>query len=434
MNRELIVVQRLVDALDDSRSLYDKGADKVAHPHLRDLLERIAGTHRLIADDLAGQIVETGGGVARHGSRSGPLRTFLAEKSAQISFDIEMVYASHAVKREAGILRGFRAAVASIRDAGLCNRLRMHCRELERASMEISCLRTTMQLRTNPRTTRALVGVHESKMTNQMKHLLCKTVLSLSVLASASAFAADGDVTGNVYLRAGPDPGYPSVAMLDAGTPVAIEGCVNGWSWCDVDAGGNRGWVEGNFLQDDYRGQRVLVPQYGVQIGIPIISFVFASYWQDHYRDQSWYSQRQRWSQVQPRYQTVVVQHNVYENLRASTHGNSRAESNRTTVATAPARSGHEMKPSRTATPQRSVATNGGPNASHAIRSLPTAHNAAPPRSQAPVSRSATQRQATQPRAMVAQHQTASAAAQQKKQPQKSKSDKHKHPYSSGQH
>lgn len=28
MNRELIVVQRLVDALDDSRSLYDKGADK----------------------------------------------------------------------------------------------------------------------------------------------------------------------------------------------------------------------------------------------------------------------------------------------------------------------------------------------------------------------------------------------------------------------
>jgi len=160
MNRELIVVQRLVDALDDSRSLYDKGADKVAYPRLRDLLERIAGTHRLIADDLAGQIVEAGGGVARHGSRFGPLRTFLAEKSAQISFDIEMVYASHAVKRETGILRGFRAAIASIRDAGLCNRLRMHCRELERASMEISCLRTTMQLRTNPRTTRAPVAVH----------------------------------------------------------------------------------------------------------------------------------------------------------------------------------------------------------------------------------------------------------------------------------
>jgi uncharacterized protein YraI len=267
-----------------------------------------------------------------------------------------------------------------------------------------------------------------------MKHILSKTLLSLSILVTASAYAANGYVTENVYLRAGPDPGYPSVAMLDAGTPVAIEGCVNGWSWCDVDAGGNRGWVAGEFLQDDYRGQRVLVPQYGVEIGIPIISFVFATYWQDHYRNRSWYSQRQRWSQVRPRYQTVVVQHNVYENSRASTHGNSRVEPNRTAVVTAPARSGHETKPSRTATPQRSVAANGRPNASHATRSLPTAHNAAPPRSQAPVSRSGTQRQATQPRAMVSQHQTARAAAQQKKQPQKSKSDKNRHPDSSGQH
>ena len=160
MNREWIIVQRLVNALDDSRSSYGKGAGKVADPRLRDLLEGIAGTHWRIADDLAGQIVETGDKVARQGNRLGLLRTFLAEKFAQISVDIDMAYASHAHKREADILRDFHAAVASIRDAGLCNRLRMGCRELERASMEISCLRTTMQLRTNPRATRAPVAVH----------------------------------------------------------------------------------------------------------------------------------------------------------------------------------------------------------------------------------------------------------------------------------
>lgn len=160
MNRELIVVQRLVDELDDSRSLYGNGAGKVADSRLRDVLEHIAGTHWLIADDLAGQIAKAGGEVARQGNRLGPLRTFLVEKFAQISVDIDMAYASHAVRREAGILRDFRAAVVSIRDAGLCDHLRMRCPELERASMDISCLQTTMQLRTNPRATRALVGVH----------------------------------------------------------------------------------------------------------------------------------------------------------------------------------------------------------------------------------------------------------------------------------
>ena len=272
-----------------------------------------------------------------------------------------------------------------------------------------------------------------------MKHTLSRTLLGLSILLTASAYAADGYVTGSVYLRAGPDPGYPSVAMLDAGTPVAIEGCVNGWSWCDVDAGGNRGWVEGTFLQDDYRGQRVLVPQYGVQIGIPIISFVFATYWQDHYRNRPWYSQRTHWSHVQPRYQTVVVR----DDSRGNSHGRpdtsaashdiaprTRGESNRAAVAAAPAR---DAKPTRAATRQRSVAANVQP-VSHTKRSLPTTHHAAAPRSEALVSHAATPHQAAQPRTTVARHQTAPATAQQKKKPAKSKSDQDKHPDSSGQH
>lgn len=161
MNGKLAIVQRLVNALDDSRGLYDEGADKATHPDLKDLLERIAGTHWLIADDLAGQMVQTGGELARQGSRLGPLRTFLAEKFAQISVDIDVVYASHAARREAGILRDFRDAAVSIRNAGLRNHLWMHCREIERASTEIRCLLTTMQLHVGLRTARALAtNVH----------------------------------------------------------------------------------------------------------------------------------------------------------------------------------------------------------------------------------------------------------------------------------
>jgi uncharacterized protein YraI len=141
-----------------------------------------------------------------------------------------------------------------------------------------------------------------------MKHILSKVAFWSSVFATASAFAADGYVTGTVNLRAGPDSSYPSVAMLNAGTPVAINGCVDGWSWCDVSVRDDRGWVAGNFLQEEYQGQRVLISDYGVRIGVPVVSFVFGAYWGEHYRNRSWYGQRERWSRVQPNYQSYRIE------------------------------------------------------------------------------------------------------------------------------
>ena len=139
-----------------------------------------------------------------------------------------------------------------------------------------------------------------------MKRVLSTAALSLSFFATTAAIAGEGYVTTNVRLRAGPDSGYPDVAMLYAGTPVVIEGCVDGWSWCDVINGDYRGWMPANYLQQEYEGRRVLIPEYGVRIGIPVITFVFGSYWDSNYRHRSWYGERERWSRVTPQYQTHV--------------------------------------------------------------------------------------------------------------------------------
>ena len=132
--------------------------------------------------------------------------------------------------------------------------------------------------------------------------LLTAAIAGASLAAATTAFAGEGYITANVSLRAGPDAGYPAVMGLRVGTPVMIEGCVDGWSWCDVSVGEDRGWVSGAYLQEDYDGRRVLVRDYGVRIGIPVVSFVFGDYWDHHYRGRSWYSNRDRYSHVQPHY------------------------------------------------------------------------------------------------------------------------------------
>jgi len=135
-----------------------------------------------------------------------------------------------------------------------------------------------------------------------MKRILLPVVLGASLFAASSAFANEGYLTSSVSLRAGPDSSYPRVVRLHGGTTVEIEGCVDDLSWCDVSDGEDRGWVSANYLQEEYEGRRVLVPSYGVRIGIPIVGFVFGDYWDHHYRSRSWYHDRDRWSRVNTRY------------------------------------------------------------------------------------------------------------------------------------
>ncbi|HTA65618.1 MAG TPA: SH3 domain-containing protein, partial [Xanthomonadaceae bacterium] len=148
-----------------------------------------------------------------------------------------------------------------------------------------------------------------------MKRLLLTTALGLSLLASAAAVAADGYVVSNVTLRAGPDESYPSVGMLDAGATVVLDDCVSGWSWCDVGTPYGRGWVPGTYLQEDYQGQRVFVPEYGARIGIPFVAFDFNTYWASNYRDRPWYGERVHYSQFKPMYRPITIDINLHAQL-----------------------------------------------------------------------------------------------------------------------
>ncbi len=98
-----------------------------------------------------------------------------------------------------------------------------------------------------------------------------------------------------VNLRAGPGMEYPVVAILLAGVPVTVQGCVADYRWCDVEAGPSRGWVYGGNIVYPYQGANVPVISYGALIGIGVLAFSVVNYWDQHYIGRPWYPQRHRW-------------------------------------------------------------------------------------------------------------------------------------------
>ena len=119
--------------------------------------------------------------------------------------------------------------------------------------------------------------------------------LAVAMLLPLSAWAQVAYTTQAVNVRAGPDREYPQVAWIPGGAQVNVVGCVDGYRWCDVLVGPNRGWVYAQFLSYPYQGQPTPIITGGALIGLPLVTFSIGPYWDNYYRGRPWYSNRNYW-------------------------------------------------------------------------------------------------------------------------------------------
>src|SRR5215813_8342356 len=117
-------------------------------------------------------------------------------------------------------------------------------------------------------------------------------VLLFVMWAPAGVAQVMATLTAGVHLRAGPDIFFPSVMILPPGAAVQVFGCEQGFNWCDVQFGLNRGWVDAAFLQAPGPRGPVMIASSPAVVGVPLISFSFNNYWNTYYVGRPWFGRR----------------------------------------------------------------------------------------------------------------------------------------------
>ena len=135
---------------------------------------------------------------------------------------------------------------------------------------------------------------------SQRARSIWRTLIAAAMLLPAVAWAQPAFTTHSVNLRAGPDRSFPLVAWVPAGTQVSVFGCINAWTWCDIQVGFNRGWAFAQFLSMPFQNQPIIIGNAGAWLGVPLIAFSVGPYWDSHYRDRPWWGYRNQWASRPP--------------------------------------------------------------------------------------------------------------------------------------
>ena len=114
-----------------------------------------------------------------------------------------------------------------------------------------------------------------------MSFFLRASFAACAIFTVSAALAQQTSMTlREVNMRAGPDTVFPVVTWLNSQDVVQIQGCIAGFTWCDVVSGRTRGWVNAKYLRNVFRDR------------IPVVTFAVEPYWDAHFRNSRWFASK----------------------------------------------------------------------------------------------------------------------------------------------
>lgn len=116
------------------------------------------------------------------------------------------------------------------------------------------------------------------------------------LIAAPAAQAAEAYATTALHLRAGPHSNLPVVVTLQRHERVELLGCVDGYQWCEVRTSNDEyGWASSYYLRTVSGNNSYAIINTDGYGSTRIIIYKPRDYWDTHYRNKSFYRDRDRW-------------------------------------------------------------------------------------------------------------------------------------------